>query len=84
MNKPAHPTRLSVMFSLLILLTLTITIIFSALLTFFLIRVGILVQQNRGIVFLVIAIVSIFAGTIISNFAGRHPLSAVIAMSNAT
>lgn len=84
MNKPAHPTRLSVMFSLLILLTLTITIIFSALLTFFLIRVGILVQQNRGIVFLVIAIVSIFAGTIISNFAGRHPLSAIIAMSNAT
>ena len=84
MNKPAHPTRLSVMFSLLILLTLTITIIFSALLTLFLIRVGILVQQNRGIVFLVIAVVSIFVGTIISNFAGRHPLTAIIAMSNAT
>lgn len=72
------------MFSLLILLTLTITIIFSALLTLFLIRVGILVQQNRGIVFLVIAVVSIFVGTIISNFAGRHPLTAIIAMSNAT
>ena len=72
------------MFSLLILLTLTITIIFSALLTLFLIRVGILVQQNRGIVFLVIAVVSIFVGTIISNFAGRQPLTAIIAMSNAT
>lgn len=84
MNKPKRPTRLSVMFSLLILLTLTITIIFSALLTLFLIRVGILVQQNRGIVFLVIAVVSIFVGTIISNFAGRHPLTAIIAMSNAT
>lgn len=38
---------------------------FSALLTFLLIKAGILVQQNRGIVFFVIAIVSIIVGTII-------------------
>ena len=69
------------MFSLLTFLTLTI--LFSALLTFLLIKTGILVQQNRGIVFFVIAIVSIIVGTIISNYAGRHPLTAIIAMSNA-
>lgn len=69
------------MFSLLTFLTLTI--LFSALLTFLLIKAGILVQQNRGIVFFVIAIVSIIVGTIISNYAGRHPLTAIIAMSNA-
>lgn len=78
-----YPKRLSVMFSLLTFLTLTLTILFSALLTFLLIKAGILVQQNRGIVFFVIAIVSIIVGTIISNYAGRHPLTAIIAMSNA-
>ena len=78
------PKRLSVMFSLLTFLTLTLTIIFSALLTLLLIRTGILVRQNRGIVFFVIALVSILVGTIISNYAGRHPLTAIIAMSNAT
>ena len=78
-----YPKRLSVMFSLLTFLTLTLTILFSALLTFLLIKAGILVRQNRGIVFFVIAIVSIIVGTIISNYAGRHPLTAIIAMSNA-
>ena len=77
------PKRLSVMFSLLTFLTLTLTIIFSALLTLLLIRTGILVRQNRGIVFFVIALVSVLVGTIISNYAGRHPLTAIIAMSNA-
>lgn len=79
-----YPKRLSVMFSLLTFLTLTLTIIFSALLTLLLIRTGILVRQNRGIVFFVIALVSVLVGTIISNYAGRHPLTAIIAMSNAT
>lgn len=78
------PKRLSVMFSLLTFLTLTLTILFSALLTLLLIRTGILVRQNRGIVFFVIALVSVLVGTIISNYAGRHPLTAIIAMSNAT
>jgi len=78
------PKRLSVMFSLLTLLTLTLTILFSALLTFLLIKAGVLVERNRGIVFFVIAIVSIIVGTIISNYAGKHPLAAIIAMSNAT
>ena len=78
------PKRLSVMFSLLTFLTLTLTILFSALLTLLLIRTGILVQQNRGIVFFIIALVSVLVGTIISNYAGRHPLTAIIAMSNAT
>ena len=55
------------MFSLLTLLTLTLTILFSALLTFLLIKAGILVRQNRGIVFFVIAVVSIIVGTMISN-----------------
>ena len=78
-----RPKRLSVMFSLLTLLTLTLTILFSALLTFLLIKAGILVRQNRGIVFFVIAVVSIIVGTMISNYAGRHPLTAIIAMSDA-
>ena len=77
------PKRLSIMFSLLTLLTLTLTILFSALLTFLLIKAGILVRQNRGIVFFVIAVVSIIVGTMISNYAGRHPLTAIIAMSDA-
>ena len=77
------PKRLSVMFSLLTLLTLTLTILFSALLTFLLIKAGILVRQNRGIVFFVIAVVSIIVGAMISNYAGRHPLTAIIAMSDA-
>ena len=78
------PKRLSVMFSLLTFLTLTLTILFSALLTLLLIRTGILVRQNRGIVFFVIVVVSVLVGTIISNYAGRHPLTAIVAMSNAT
>lgn len=77
------PKRLSVMFSLLTFLTLTLTILFSALLTFLLIKTGILVRQNRGIVFFVIAVVSILVGTIISNYAGRQPLAAIIGMSDA-
>lgn len=77
------PKRLSVMFSLLTLLTLSLTILFSGVLTVLLLRAGILVQQNREILFLIIAVVSIFVGTVISNYAGRHPLTAIMAMSSA-
>lgn len=77
------PKRLSVMFSLLTLLTLSLTILFSGVLTVLLLRAGILVQQNREILFLIIAVVSVFVGTVISNYAGRHPLTAIMAMSSA-
>lgn len=84
MKKPERcPRRLSVMFSLLTLLTLTLTAIFSSLLTFLLIKAGILVQENREIIFLIIAAVSVLVGTVISNYAGRHPLTAIMAMSRA-
>lgn len=77
------PKRLSVMFSLLTLLTLTLTILFSSLLIFLLILAGVFSEQNRTIIFFIVAVVSILVGTIISNCAGRHPLTAIIAMSNA-
>ena len=82
-NPKKCPKRLSVMFSLLTFLTLTLTALFSGLLTVLLLRAGILVQQNREILFLIIAVVSIFVGTVISNYAGRHPLTAIMAMSSA-
>lgn len=77
-------TRLSIMFSILILLTLTLTLVFSAAFTWILIKAGILVEQNRVIVFFVIGIVSICLGTFISKSVGRYPIHAITAMSKAT
>lgn len=76
--------RLSVMFSLLIFLSLTITVALTGALAMLLFRLGILSGPNRGIVFFVVAAVSVLVGTVLSKYAGRHPLSAISAMSEAT
>lgn len=78
------PRRLSIMFSLLTFLTLTLTVIFSGFVTMLLIKIGLLTQQNRVVVFITIAVSSIVVGTVISKFAGRNPLKAISAMSEAT
>ncbi len=85
MDKKKYPgKRLSVMFSLLTLITLTLTLLFTGAFAWLLIRAGLLVERNRSIMFFIIAVVSVLVGTVISHFAGRHPLSAIIAMSTAT
>ena len=84
MGKRDRSWRLSVMFSLLIFLSLTITVALTGALAMLLFRLGILSGPNRGIVIFVVAAVSVLVGTLLSQFAGRHPLSAIIAMSEAT
>lgn len=78
-----HSHRLSVMFSLLTVLTLALTALFSGLLTRLLIRTGLLDAKNRSIVFLIITIISILVGTVISKWAGRKPIASIITMSEA-
>lgn len=85
MDKKKYPgKRLSVMFSLLTLITLTLTLLFTGAFSWLLIRAGLLVERNRSIMFFIIVIVSVLVGTVISHFAGRYPLSAIIAISSAT
>lgn len=84
MDKKYPGKRLSVMFSLLTLITLTLTLLFTGAFAWLLIRVGLLVERNRSLMFFIIAAVSVLVGTVISHFAGRHPLSAIIAISSAT
>lgn len=84
MTKKTRVTRLSIMFSLLTLLTLTLTALFSVAFTWLLIKTGILVEGNRGIVLCIIGIISVLVGTVISKYAGRYPLAAISAMSDAT
>lgn len=84
MDKKYPGKRLSVMFSLLTLITLTLTLLFTGAFAWLLIRVGLLVERNRSIMFFIIVAVSVLVGTVISHFAGRHPLSAIIAISSAT
>lgn len=78
-----HWRRLSVMFSLLIFLSLTVTVLLTGALAALLYHFGILAGPNRGIgIFLAVA-ASVFVGTLLSKFAGRQPLSAITAMSEA-
>lgn len=85
MDKGKHPgKRLSVMFSLLTLITLTLTLLFTGAFAWLLIQAGLLVGRNRHIMFFIIAVVSVLVGTVISHFAGKRPLSAIIAISSAT
>lgn len=84
MGKHDRSWRLSAMFSLLIFLSLTITVALTGALAMLLFRLGILSGPNRGLVIFVVATVSVLVGTLLSQFAGRHPLSAITAMSEAT
>ena len=78
-----HWKRLSVMFSLLIFLSLTVTVLLTGALAVLLYHLGILAGPNQGIgIFLAVA-ASVFVGTLLSKFAGRQPLSAITAMSEA-
>lgn len=72
------------MFSLLVFLSLTVTVALTGMLAMVLFRLGILSGPNRGIVIFVVATVSVLVGTVLSKYAGRHPLSAISAMSEAT
>lgn len=78
-----RPTRLSRMFSLLTLLTLVLTVLFSATLAGLLFRTGVIVEQNRIAVLCIVGIVSILVGTAISNLAGRYPIAAIRAINDA-
>lgn len=84
MEKSDRSWRLSAMFSLLIFLSLTITVALTGALAMLLFHLGILSGPNRGVVIFVVAAVSVLVGTVLSKFAGRHPLSAISAMSEAT
>lgn len=84
MEKSNRSWRLSAMFSLLIFLSLTITVALTGALAMLLFHLGILSGPNRGVVIFVVAAVSILVGTVLSKYAGRHPLSAISAMSEAT
>lgn len=84
MEKSDRSWRLSAMFSLLIFLSLTITVALTGALAMLLFHLGILSVPNRGVVIFVVAAVSVLVGTVLSKYAGRHPLSAISAMSEAT
>lgn len=84
MEKSNRSWRLSAMFSLLIFLSLTITVALTGALAMLLFHLGILSGPNRGVVIFVVAAVSVLVGTVLSKYAGRHPLSAISAMSEAT
>ena len=84
MEKSDRSWRLSAMFSLLIFLSLTITVALTGALAMLLFHLGILSGPNRGVVIFVVAAVSVLVGTVLSKYAGRHPLSAISAMSEAT
>lgn len=78
-----HWRRLSVMFSLLIFLCLTVTVLLTGALAAVLYRFGILAGPNRSIGIFLVAATSVFVGTLLSKLAGRQPLAAITAMSEA-
>lgn len=71
------------MFALLTILILTLTFLFCGLLALLLVRTGILVRQNRPLIFFMIITVSILVGTAVSGCAAKAPLAAIIATNNA-
>ncbi len=80
----ARRKRLPVMFSLLIFFTLVLTILLSGLLAFLLSRSGFLVEHNWWAVLGGVALASGLMGTALSRFVGRHPLSTIADISQAT
>ena len=79
-----YSNRISVMFSLLTILTLTLTLLVSAALVYLLAKTGILTNRNRTVVLLLIAAVSVIIGTLLSKLAGRKPIAAIVSISDAT
>lgn len=76
--------KISFMFSLLVFLTLTVTLLLSVFLIMSLAKTGILAGPNRGTALLMIALSSIIAGTVLSKIAGKKPIQAIISISEAT
>lgn len=75
--------RLSVMFSLLIFLTLTATLFLSGCVNWLLAKGLGMERMSRGLIPLIVAAVSIALGTAISRFVGRRPLAEIAAISQA-
>lgn len=78
-----HRKNISLMFSVLTFLTLTITLLLTAGLVMLMINMGLFVERSRAVVLIVIAIVSIIVGTVLSKIAGRHPIKTIVSMSEA-
>ena len=78
-----HRKNISLMFSVLTFLTLTITLLLTAGLVMLMINTGLFVERSRAVVLIVIAIVSIIVGTVLSKIAGRHPIKTIVSMSEA-
>ena len=75
--------KLSLMFSLLIFLTLTLTLLLTGILAFLLFQTGLFIKKNQLALIIIASVISILVGTLLSKFAVRHPLAAIISLSQA-
>ena len=76
--------KITIIFSALVFLILTITMLISVPLTVFLYKLGLWDSTYMELMIIVCALVTILLGTLISKFAGKQPLKAITQISIAT
>lgn len=82
MNKRSF--KVTVMFSFLVFLILTITMTLMGFLAIALLNLGIIQDPMTGLILLISGVVSVILGTIFSRFAGKRPLKAIFSINEAT
>lgn len=73
-----------VVFSLMVFIIMTLTMMLTAGATVILIQCGKISGDPRGIAFIVFACVSVIIGTILSRFVGKRPIEIIVDINEAT
>jgi signal transduction histidine kinase len=82
MNKKSF--HIAVLFSALVFLILTVTMVLASFITVFLLKIGAISNPQHGLSLIVFAVASIIVGTVFSHIFGRRPLDMIRAIDNAT
>ena len=82
MNKKSF--HIAVLFSALVFLILTVTMVLASFITMFLLKIGAISNPQHGLSLIVFAVASIIVGTVFSHIFGRRPLDMIRAIDNAT
>lgn len=76
--------RVTILFSLLVFVILTITMALMGVISMLLLNLGLVQNLRREMIFVIFAFISVIMGTILSHVVGRRPLKAIVAINEAT
>lgn len=75
--------NISVMFSLLTFIMMTLTVVITGALIIFMYHIGLLTERSRAVVLVIIAAVSILVGTVLSRLVGKKTITSIVEISKA-